>query len=107
MDNNNKLLKQSEFQENDFNNIKLGLIVAFERTGSIIETENQINYIAETLINEFAELNSEQIIEALRNGGLGKYGRTYKLTIQEICIWIRTYIKDNSPIKAFHPKVYE
>jgi hypothetical protein len=32
----------------------------------------------------------------LRNGGLGKYGRTYKLSTQEVCYWIREHIK---PIK--------
>jgi hypothetical protein len=36
------------------------------------------------------------IRQALRNGGLGKYGRTYKLSTQEVCYWIREHIK---PIK--------
>jgi len=103
-----KLSKQLELQVSDFNDVKLSLYVAFERTGTPMETTvNAIDYVAETIIVEFKELTCEQIIEALRNGGLGKYGRTYKLTIQEICIWIRTYIKENSPVKAFHPKVYE
>jgi hypothetical protein len=37
------------------------------------------------------------IRQALRNGGLGKYGRTYKLSTQEVCYWIREHIK---PIKT-------
>lgn len=42
---------------------------------------------------EFSFLSVEKIQIAIRCGALGKYGRTYKMTTQEVCYWIREYIK--------------
>jgi hypothetical protein len=47
------------------------------------------------LFNEFNYINIKQIREALRKGSLGYYGRTYKLSTQEVCVWIREYLKNN------------
>ncbi len=42
---------------------------------------------------EFGFLTIFKIQQALRLGALGKYGRTYKMSTQEVCYWIREYIK--------------
>jgi hypothetical protein len=42
---------------------------------------------------EFKDLTVERIIKAIRNGSLGYYGITYKLTTQQICFWIRESLK--------------
>lgn len=58
----------------------------------------QIKNILKTttdILNEFPKLNENQFRKALRNGGLGKYGRSYKLSTQEVCFWIREYVKEN------------
>jgi hypothetical protein len=43
---------------------------------------------------EFKTIELEEIQKAIRNGSLGKYGRTYKFSTQEVCIWIREYLED-------------
>jgi hypothetical protein len=69
------------------------LIVAFDRT----RTEPfDVTLMINDVLDEFKRLDTLTIRQALRNGGLGKYGRTYKLSTQEVCYWIREYIK---PIK--------
>jgi hypothetical protein len=70
------------------------LLFAFERTKT--EPFDCTGLICDVL-KEFEYLSIENIIEALRNGGLGKYGRTFKLSTQEICYWIRQHNK--KPIK--------
>lgn len=74
------------------------IAVAFERTGT--EPFN-INIMVCDIQTEFSFLSDKEIQQAIRNGGLGKYGKTFKLTTQEVCIWIRQFIKErtkNSPI---------
>jgi hypothetical protein len=72
--------------------------LAFERTGTNpFNIESMVNDIQ----SEFPHLNESSLKQAIRNGSLGHYGKTYKLTTQEICIWIREYLKENkkqSPI---------
>ncbi len=41
------------------------------------------------LISEFGHVSLKDIREALRNGSLGLYGQTFRLSTQEVCIWIR------------------
>ena len=68
--------------------------------GSLLKTElrtgkNLLN-IDETMIDikeEFKHLRADQIIKAIRNGSLGLYGSTYNLSTQQICMWIREYLK--------------
>jgi hypothetical protein len=100
----NELEPKSDYTIQTFNDVKLSVVVAFERTGTDVKN---IENIVTDLMLEFSHVNTNDILQAIRNGGLGMYGKTYKLTTQEICIWIRTYLKDNSPVKAFHPTIYD
>lgn len=54
-----------------------------------------IDETANDLVNEFSYVNLKQIREALRKGSLGYYGKTYKLSTQEVCVWVREYLKCN------------
>lgn len=74
--------------------LKQAIAVAFDRTGTIPPEINVINAMVEDIFSEFPKLDELQIKKALRNGGLGMYGKTFKLTTQELCIWIRQYIED-------------
>lgn len=61
-------------------------------------TEMELKNIEETIEDistEFRNLNLSEIKLAIRNGSLGKYGRSFRLSTQEICFWIREYIKEN------------
>lgn len=75
--------------------LQVALSFAFERTGT--EPYN-LDGIADDVITEFPNISENGIKSALRNGGLGKYGRTYKLTTQEVCIWIRKYLEDTNKV---------
>lgn len=56
------------------------------------DIESTINDI----ITEFGTYKLNSIREALRNGSLGMYGQTFRLSTQEICIWIRKYSYDKN-----------
>lgn len=73
--------------------IATSLSVAAQRTGTELKDINR--GMAIDIYNEFEELNENDIKKAIRNGSLGKYGFTYKLTTQVVCIWIREYLKEN------------
>lgn len=86
-------LQNTSQQEEKINNLKLSIAFAFERTRSEVF---KIDGMISDILTEFPRLSSEKITEAIRNGSLGKYGRTFRLSTQEVCYWIREYLK---PIK--------
>lgn len=55
-----------------------------------------IDNTSEDIYLEFSFMKLENVFEALRNGSLGKYGKTFKLTTQEVCVWIRQYLNDKN-----------
>lgn len=71
-------------------------------------TNGELSNLDSTIIdiqNEFPELREEDFKKALKGGSLGKYGRTYKLSTQEICIWIREYLKENPTLGKTNQKL--
>lgn len=92
MTNSEKLQVQSENQSL-ISNLSASIAVAIERVGS--EPFNIENMVKD-VVGEFPRMKEETLIKAIRNGALGKYGRTYKMTTQEVCIWIREYIKEET-----------
>lgn len=73
--------------------ISQSIAVAFQRTGT---DPYNIEMMVNDIKTEFKFLSDDEIQKAIRNGGLGKYGKTYKLTTQEVCIWIREYLKERN-----------
>lgn len=69
------------------------LFFAFERTKT---APFDVTGLVKDVLSEFPRLSGQDLIIALRNGGLGMYGRTFRLSTQEVCFWIREYIK---PVK--------
>jgi len=57
---------------------------------------NDIDLTVKDLYEEFSFLTLKGIREAIRNGSMSKYGRSYKLSTQEVCFWVREYIKENN-----------
>ena len=74
--------------------IKQSIVVAFARTGTTPPTIEIVDSMVNDVFLEFPNLNEVQLKKALRNGGMGVYGRTFKLTTQELCIWIRTFLNE-------------
>jgi hypothetical protein len=91
VNNSEKSLKQLEAQEKGFS-IKPSLVLLMERTEQ--DLKNIDNTIQDICL-EFPFLKLKTLKEILRIGGLAKYGRTFKLSTQEICFWIREYQKQN------------
>jgi hypothetical protein len=91
MDTQDSKLQNLQSTSLTFNDVLFASLLKTElRTG-----KNLLN-IDETMIDiqqEFKHLKPEQIIKAIRNGSLGLYGSTYNLSTQQICIWIREYLK--------------
>lgn len=71
----------------------MSIIVACQRTSSDIDM-NDLDLMVSNVASEFKTLTHDHIIKAIRNGSLGKYGKTYKLCTQEVCIWVRTYAEE-------------
>jgi hypothetical protein len=72
-------------------NLKKSLAVAMQRTDSEI---SNIDLTINDIFNEFKNKKIGDVIEAIRQGSLGKYGLTYKLNTQAICYWINQYLKE-------------
>lgn len=70
------------------------MVMAFNRTNT---EPFDITSTMKDVFSEFPKLTENDLKTALRNGGLGKYGKTYKLSTQEICVWIREYMKERKP----------
>jgi anti-sigma28 factor (negative regulator of flagellin synthesis) len=66
--------------------------MAIERLGATMN-QQQIMSMALDIANEFKNVKTETIKSAIKKGALGEFGRTYKFTTQEVCIWIREEIK--------------
>ena len=72
--------------------IKQSMALAFERTNLPVFN---IESLSNDVLSEFKNKDVSLITKAIRNGSLGLYGRTYRISTQEVCIWIREYLKTN------------
>jgi hypothetical protein len=68
--------------------LQKALFYAFERTKS---EPFDITLLVKDVLEEFPRVKETDLISAIRNGGLGMYGRTFRLSTQEVCYWIRQY----------------
>ena len=85
-------MKALEIQERGYN-LKPSLALAMERLE--MEIKNIDNTI-EDICTEFFYCKLSDIKEAIRQGSLAKYGRSYRLSTQEISYWIRQYLKEKN-----------
>ena len=85
LNNLNKSLKQLEPMVLE-DELKRSLILVMQRLN--MELPN-VNDTITDIASEFPYLKLRDVINSLRKGSLGNYGRTYKLSTQEICVWIR------------------
>lgn len=95
MKNSNVTHHKSELTTQTFKNLetlKTSITLAFERTNQPI---SDVNNMVRDVYSEFSTKDINQITKAIKNGSLGLYGRTYRMSTQEVCIWIREYLKTN------------
>ena len=70
--------------------LKQSIALAFERTNlPAFNIDNLVNDVNIKFIN----LPNEIILTAIKKGALGDFGRTYRMSTQEICIWINEHLK--------------
>lgn len=62
--------------------------LAFERTN--LPMFNTDKLVLDVL-KEFENTPIKDITKAIKKGSLGHYGRTYRMSTQEVCLWIREY----------------
>lgn len=76
--------------------ISKSLVIAIERTGGNITTLGNLNIenTVDDILRKFSGIEVKTIINAIRNGSLGDYGECYKITTQNVCIWIRKHLEE-------------
>ena len=79
-------LKKNEINKQQ--SLQKALFYAFERTKS---EPFDITLLVKDVLEEFPRVKETDLILAIRNGSLGMYGRTFRLSTQEVCYWIRQY----------------
>ena len=105
MSNSNKLqpLQESNIQIYE-KTLKISIALAFERTNT--EPFNVDNMIKDVL-SEFKDKDLNIITDAIKRGSLGYYGRTYRMSTQEVCLWIREYLKTTKkPVENWNKNPY-
>lgn len=75
------------------------MVLAFERTLTKIE---RLDDTVKDIVEEFKDVPTTVIVNALRKGSLGHYGQCYKLSTLQACIWIRQYLKEHKFGKGKH-----
>lgn len=62
-----------------------------------VEDPKQLIEMSKMICETFSEYDSKTIIDGIRAGYTGQFGRSYKMTLQEICIWIRCHQEMKKP----------
>lgn len=75
-------------------NVKIAITVLYDRLESPLSLE-KLNKLTEDIKSEFGDLNHNLLVTAMRNGAYAKYGRTFKLTVQEISFFIVNHLKSD------------
>lgn len=76
--------------------LKAEIVHAYRRTSSELDTD--LDIIIQDLQSVFQkEISISSVINAIKKGSTGLYGRTYKMSFQEICVWVRCYKNDCKP----------
>ena len=86
----NNLLKTLEAQERD-TKLKTQLALAMQKTDCEIKN---IDWLISDIISEFGNKKTIDILEAIKQGSIGKFGISFKLTTQVVGYWINQYLKE-------------
>ena len=73
--------------------LSVALSLAYERLNTGID-EAKLVKTHKFISSMFPDATLNDITTALKNGASGLYGRTYRMSDQELCIWIRQYLEE-------------
>lgn len=75
----------------DERQVKASIMLSFERTG-VKFNESTARLIYDGVMDLFPQVPTEMITAAIKKGSYGEFGETYRLSAQEVCKWIRSYL---------------
>lgn len=76
--------------------LEKSLIIAMDRTDSkLLNSKNTIDDI----IEKFSKKKLCDVLDGIKQGGLGEYGIVYKITTQSVCYWINQYLNEKYKLK--------
>jgi hypothetical protein len=101
---NNLQISQNQLEKNIQKCKKLSLSVslAFERVG--LEPK-RVEEISKDIVYKFNNVEEKHIIQAIKNGALGDYGRTFRMSTQEVSIWIKKFIEENPEAEPMEDRI--
>jgi len=83
-------LKTLEAQERN-TKLKTQLALAMQKTDCEIKN---IDWLIIDIVSEFGNKKTIDILEAIKQGSIGKFGISFKLTTQVVGYWINQYLKE-------------
>lgn len=83
-------MKTLEAQERD-TKLKIQLALAMQKTDCEIKN---IDWLINDIVSEFGNKKTIDILEAIKQGSIGKFGISFKLTTQVVGYWINQYLKE-------------
>lgn len=86
----NLSLKTLEAQARD-TKLKTQLALAMQKTDCEIKN---IDWLISDIVSEFGNKKTIDILEAIKQGSIGKFGISFKLTTQVVGYWINQYLKE-------------
>lgn len=78
--------------------MKASLLVCFDRLS--VEPKS-IDDLVDDIRGCYPDTKTNEITEAIKNGAMGMYGRTYRFSFQEVSIWIMEHKKNNNNSHLF------
>ena len=83
-------MKTLEAQERNIK-LKTQLSLAMQKTDCEIKN---IDWLISDIVSEFGNKKTIDILEAIKQGSIGKFGISFKLTTQVVGYWINQYLKE-------------
>jgi len=83
-------LKTLEAQERN-TKLKTQLALAMQKTDCEIKN---IDWLIIDIVSEFGNKKTIDILEAIKQGSIGKFGISFKLTTRVVGYWINQYLKE-------------
>lgn len=94
---NNLQISQKKLEKTTpiYKELVASVAIAFERVGLSPEGVQIIDNIANDINKKYKGIELNHLTQAIKNGAMGDYGRTYRMSTQEVSIWVKEYIKEN------------
>ena len=86
----------------DNESLKASLILCYDKLNLPIESISLVDNLTKYIRSGYPDVPTANITDAIKNGAMGRYGRTYRFSYQEVSIWIQEYKKENNNSHLFN-----